>query len=440
MIALGWIALAHASGDAEAASASGGLLGVLVLLGMVGLAYMITHYILEGFQRRVLVVTGVEYILLGALLGPAVLPDVHVLGNLTALAPVLAFGTGWVGLLYGMEMDSGAVSGLSGRAARLGFSDALVTMTVVTGMGFLCFSEGWLMPAVSTGEAWVAAALMGTAAAAGSSSSVDLLRARYTRAGKQLLPLLRRASRLGDFVAILGFGLIFCFYHQGTAAIDRPLGASDWFLISGALGLGLGALFAFFLGKEEDENERFLALVGILVFASGAAFFLKVSALLVNLLLGFWIVRTAAGAGVRVALERSRGPVRLVLLVFAGALWTPVDVLPGLVLVVAYIGLRTLTKVLGGALATFGTPMRSDLFRGLMAQGDVALAMAIGFRLVYHGPAAEVAFTAVLGAVVFNEMVAPRVLKGLLVDAGELRSDVEWSEASSGQPERASGV
>ena len=90
MSTFGWTAVAHASGDAEAASASGGLMGVLVLLGMVGLAYMITHYILEGFQRRVLVVTGVEYILLGALLGPAQ----RILDPLARAVPVSADGRG----------------------------------------------------------------------------------------------------------------------------------------------------------------------------------------------------------------------------------------------------------------------------------------------------------------------------------------------------------
>ena len=441
MIALNGLAIAWAGGAAEApGNGSRGLVGVLVLLGMVGLAYMITHYVLEGFQRRLLVVTGLEYVLLGALLGPAILPDVHVLGDLTALAPILAFGTGWVGLLYGMEMDPGAVSSLSGRAARLGFTSSLVTMVGITGVAFLCFSQGWLIDPVSVEEAWVAAGLLGTAAAAGSSSAVDVLQARYARAESQLLPLVGRASRLGDLDAIFGFGLIFCFYHQGTPAIERPLGPSDWVLITGALGLGLGALFAFFLGREEDENERFLALVGILVFASGAAFFLKVSALLVNLLLGFWIVRTAAGVGVRSALERSQGPVRLVLLVFAGALWSPVAVLPGLTLMLAYMGVRLAMTVLGSALATFGTPMRSDLFRGLLAQGDVALAMAIGFRLVYEGPAAELAYTAVLGAVVVHELVAPRVLKGLLVDAGELRGDVEWAEPQAAGQDRVAGA
>jgi NhaP-type Na+/H+ or K+/H+ antiporter len=59
-----------------------------------------------------------------------------------------------------------------------------------------------------------------------------------------------------------------------------------------------------------------------------------------------------------------------------------------------------------------------------MSQGDVAVAMALSFRLVYTGPTVDLAYTAVLFGVVVHELVSPRLLRGLLVDAGELREDL----------------
>ncbi|MCU0690897.1 MAG: hypothetical protein MUF54_05795 [Polyangiaceae bacterium] len=68
--------------------------------------------------------------------------------------------------------------------------------------------------------------------------------------------------------------------------------------------------------------------------------------------------------------------------------------------------------------------MRRDLGRGLIGQGTVALAIALSFRLHYDGPVVDVAYTAVLGAVLVHDVLAPWVLRGLLIDAGEVRGEV----------------
>ena len=146
-----------------------------------------------------------------------------------------------------------------------------------------------------------------------------------------------------------------------------------------------------------------------------------------NLVLGAFLAQTALGARIGKQLTRTERPVSLMLLLFAGALWEPVQPLPVIVLTLGFIGLRLVGKVLGVGLATQGTPLRGDLFRGMVAQGDAAVAIAVSFQLFYDHPAVDVTYTAVLCAVVINEFVAPRLLRGLLVDAGELRQDVAWS-------------
>ena len=395
---------------------------VVVLLGMVGTAYLLTHFVVEWIQKRFLLITGVEYILLGVLLGPAVVPEINVLADLQGLSPIIAFAAGWVGFLYGMELDLKSIMSVPDRSGRVAIFDTVVTGGVVGWVSYQVLVNGWVVADITHEEAIISAWVLGAAAAAGSSGAVDLIRRRFKALETELLPLLRRSARMSDVAAIVAFGVLECVYHIGTG--DLMASPSDWVLITVGLGLGLGFLFTVFLGDTTDENHRFLALVGILIFASGAAFFLKISALLVNLLLGAAIVNSRHGKGVYEVLERTQAPVRLVLLVFAGALWTPPPLLAGLAIAVGYIVLRTLSKSLSGFLATVGTPLRSDVYRGMMAQGDVAVAIAIGFRLVYEGPAVDLAYTAILAAVVVHELAAPRLLKGLLVDAGELRSDV----------------
>jgi len=422
-------------GPAEAAHGGGGgsMVTVLFLLAVVIGAYLLTHFVVEQLQRTYLLVTGVEYMLLGVVLGPNVVEQVHPFTDLRALGPVFAFAAGWVGLLYGMELDLRSLLASADRSIRLALADALVTGAGTTALALLVFRTGWLFEPGSDSELWPAAMLLGCAAGASSSSAVDLIRSRYADLPTQLLPTLRRTARLGDLFAIAAFGLIFCIFHEGETLLSREPVWSDWLLISIGLGLLLGMVFMSFLSEDEGSNDAFLAMVGILLFASGAAFFLHISALLVNLVLGVVVVQTAKGLAVRRQLEATEKPVKLVLLLFAGALWTPVAPLPALLACVGYIALRMVTKAVGSYLATVGTPLRGDIFRGLLAQGNVAVAMAVSIKLVYDGPAVDLAYTAILVSVAVHEIIAPRMLRGLLVDAGELHQDVLPSQPRHAQ-------
>jgi len=237
---------------------------------------------------------------------------------------------------------------------------------------------------------------------------------------------LKQTARLGDMLAITGFGFLFCAFHVAiTPASGRAPTPVEWGVITVGLGLMLGGLFTVFLGKDKATENLLLPLVGIITFASGAAFFLDLSAILVNLVLGVVLVNTAKqGEAVRETLEGTVRPISLILLVFAGALWTPPPLWPTVWLCVGLIVLRLLGKGLFLWLAALGTSLRKDTARGLIGQGHVAVAMALSMKLVFHGPAIDMVYTAILVAVVLHELVAPRLLKGLLVDAGVIQREV----------------
>jgi NhaP-type Na+/H+ or K+/H+ antiporter len=81
-------------------------------------------------------------------------------------------------------------------------------------------------------------------------------------------------------------------------------------------------------------------------------------------------------------------------------------------------------------IAGWGTTLRKDLFRGLLAHGDVTLAMAVSFRLVYEGtPAVDIAYSVVLGSIVLNDLIAPRLLRGLLVDEGGIQKELRRDDS-----------
>lgn len=395
---------------------------VLLLLAMLGGAYLATHFVVERVRARFLIVSGIEYVLLGLLLGPAVFPTLAPFDDLTSLGPVFAFAAGWVGLLYGLELPLRSFD-LIGPALRIALVDTTVTATTVAFAAHAFFVSGWLMPAVPVQEAWMSAGVLGCAAAAGSSSAVDLVQARYPSIKTGLLPLLRRTARLEDLIAIVAFGVLFCVFHRDTLGTLTRVGPSDWFLLTLGIGIVLGLLFFAFIGKDNSENHVFLAIVGTLLLASGAAFFLLLSALLVNLVLGLILIQTRHGAAIGRQLERTAKPVSVILLIFAGALYQRIPPLPAAALITGFFLLRGIGKTMGTALATMGTPFQGNIYRGLFAQGDAAVAIALSFRLVYDGPSVDLVYATILSGVIVHEMLAPRILRGLLIDTGDLRHD-----------------
>ena len=80
-------------------------------------------------------------------------------------------------------------------------------------------------------------------------------------------------------------------------------------------------------------------------------------------------------------------------------------------------------------MASIGTNLRFDVFRGLLAQGEISLSIAISFRLLFQGEVVDLIYSSMLFSVVLNELIAPRFLRSLLVDAGDLR--LEWSPSEN---------
>lgn len=418
---------AQAGGGGAEETDQATFIAVLLLL-VVGAAYLFAHLVVDRLQGRFLVVAGMEYIVLGVFLGPA-FPQVSALNDLSGVMPIIALAAGWVGLLRGMELNLRTIREAPEGSGRLAFGVELMTAIAVFvptyfGLQF-DFVHGYLGRDLTRETAGICAGFLACCAATSASTGLDVLKRRYHLEGR-LIPLLRRTSRMGDVIALTLVGLLFGVYHQGHEGSPLELTPAEWGLVSVGLGGALGLLFTPFIAGNENENNRFLAMVGIITFASGAAYFLDISPLLVNLALGTVLVNTArGGTGIRTSLQRTDRPMHLVLLVFAGALWTPTPWIPTVAGLFIFLVLRLLGKVAGGLMAGWGAEhLRTDLFRGLLGHGDVTVAMAISYRLVFDGRAVETTYSIVLGSVILHHLFEPRLLRSLLVDAGALRTEV----------------
>ena len=408
----------------------------LALLAVAAAAFLLFHFVVKWLQGRFLFTTGSEYMLLGVLVGPAAL-DLIDAETVRQLSPLMSLAIGWVGLLYGASLSPRKLLSEESRGAvMLSFFSSVGTFGLV-------FAAAWFglglsfVPEVTSAQRLLAALALGCAAMATSPAVLELVKGRFGADGDTTRTLLQ-AVRFDEFLAIAAFGGLFAWFRDTSPNPwrDTPITHPEWYVVTILLGVVLGGLFRFFLRSEEDADRQFLSLVGIIVFASGAAHYLELSPLLVNLVLGFVMLFNARDQSSKALLEvlqKSRGPMYIVLLIFAGATWQP-EAAMLLVFALGYAVVRGGARLAGGwfsALAA-GSGIRRDVGRGMLGQGEVAVAMALNLAIVYpHEPLIGLVMTAILASVLVNEVWSARLLKGLLIDAGDIRAEIPQSTEGS---------
>lgn len=389
---------------------STGLLLVAVVVG----AYLAAHLASEWLARRYLVVSGAEYLLLGALLGPGVSGFVEA-GPLDGLAPLLTLAFGWVGALVGAQFHLPGVWRLPLAPFGVALAAAALAGAAVTAVmdALLVWGLG-----MDPADAWVPAVALGAIAVSSAPAGIAVV-ARSLGTRGPVLRQLHVATAVDAVVAVVVFGVLLAASPPAFAAGERILSPGQLVLVSTGIGLGGGVLFHLFLGGERHIDRLFVSLAGALILASGAAAHLRVSPLLPSLLIGFVLVNTSPSSKeIREVLARVERPLYFTLLVFAGAAWTSGG--PGwLVVSVAFVGARILAKVgsAGVAARAFGAlPTLGPRWGwGLVGHGGLAVALALNFRMYDPNPLSATVFTAALASVLATDFFSARVV-GAVVD------------------------
>ena len=396
------------------------MIAILQLLAILGIGYLGTQYFAERVRARFHVVTGVEFVVLGVLVGPYVTnvmtPDV-----LTQMGPVISLAIGAVGLVIGLEMRFENLLGSRRDALELSFSGVLTTTVLVGGL-----AVGWAWATLTTPDFLVAlpaCVALGAIAAVSAPEPIETVH-RSMEGQVTLARTLESSALLDELMAILVFGLVFCVFHVGTAGTARPLTATEWAAVSLGFGVVLGVLFFLFLGRESDPDRQLLALIGIILFSSGSAYYLNLSPLFVNMVLGLMLANTSRHAGaLRKVMGSIERPVTVVILVLAGASWNLGALSSPVVLGIITISLviRPLGKLLGGYFSfRYGEPsphLTPWMGLGTVAHGGLAVAMAVNLRQVYTGVVADGVFSAVLISVLVWEVLAPGRIRRALIDS-----------------------
>lgn len=406
---------------------------VLILLALLGanLSFS-TKHVPPG--PRLLLKTGTHFVLVGFLLGPAGLELVSA-ESLEQLSPLLVLALGWVGLLFGMQLDRDTLGQFPRGFHILALGQAVLTFLFFAGAGLLGLAIIGHSTEVARLMVWGAAATacLSTPAGIAMVSSNFLVRGNMRR-------LLFFIASLDAVVGIIALQIIYSVYHP--TALGQGLGevpVLGWIVVGLGLGTVCGILFLWLTRKRAAGEELVLFLMGGAAFAAGAAMQLRLSPLFVCVVMGAVIANLAPDhKRVFRSLERWEKPIYVILLIMAGALlrFPTFWVIP---LAAAYVMLRVGAKVAGGYIAvrmvplSFPPPKRLGL--GLMPQGGISLALAISLMLTFRGlrldglDAMDTLFGIVLIGVVVSELAGPVFTTAALRQAGEISPEVEQALA-----------
>lgn len=354
---------------------------------------------------------GTPLVLLGILLGPGIgmleRPVLH------ALAPVTALAIGWIGAVFGARFEWRYVRRIPPRVWLLVLLQATAVFVIV---GLAAWLLARAVPALRV--AWVPtlpALLTLAAVAAVSGPGAVALVAHGLGIRKSIAHAFGLAAALDTAFGALGFTLALALYHPREPFVDVVALA-----VAGGLSVGLLFLLLTWLRPEPADLE--LPLLGVILLGAGVGYAADLSPFVVCALATTMIVNySPLRRRVQALLVAWEHPIYAVFLIIAGALLR----LPTAWILVAVPLLAALRVVAKWAVVRYARePLKvPDLppHMGLaaVAQGGVAVALAINFFIVYGGPVPEggppgaVVTTIVLGVLV-AQLAAPLLMNRAL--------------------------
>ena len=384
---------------------------VLVVVG----SYLAAHVAFDWIGKRLLIVSGAEYIILGILLGP------QVAGLLSAdlvesFAPITALALGWMGAILGSRFVLSRMIRVPAAFYRIAFVETGITLFLVCGVEFLLLR--WLFD-LSTERALGPALALGAFATASAIAGIEFAARRHGGRGP-IVTQLRVTATTNLFVAVCTFGILLASSHPADSTSTRPLTPTEWTVITIAIGAVGGALFHLLIGDEKRVDRVFISLAGMVILVSGAATYLRLSPLMASMFFGAMLANTSKQrVEITAALLRVERPLYFALLIFAGATWRPSVQYAWILPVVVFLTVRSIAKIGGSRIATRLNEMMPtlgpDWGRALLGQGGIVIALALNYLYQDTLALPNVVFTTAICSVLLTDFASGRFAASVLV-------------------------
>jgi len=382
------------------------LVGLILLLALIG-----------GHLAQLLKAPEVVgYFAVGLLMGPS-FSEILTHNVVTALEFFSEIALGLI--LFSM----GAVFDFE-NLRKVGRRTILLTCYIVAGTASAVF-----LSIMAFNQEWPVALMLG-AIAVEVSPIATVLVLREANSEGPLTDAIYNVVALNNVACLLAFGIttfairIFEGGGSARAVLPHEFLLFLWSNVGAvALGVVLGYMLAFWGRQVHEHGELLMLVLGTLLVAVGAAYWLAVSSLIASMTLGATLINLEPQAKRLFSiLAKTDPPLYAIFFVLAGAhLQVSSLLLIGLT-GMAYTIARIIGKMVGcwvgaGRLG-YAPSVKRYLGMTLVAHAGVAIGLSLQIRTAFP-QYAEVIATVILGSVLLNEVLGPVLTKFAIVRAGE---------------------
>jgi MFS family permease len=380
----------------------------IVAAAYVGAGHLTSRRRVPRVIRR-LMGSGFLFIGLGVLLGPQVTGMLS-REALVDLEPLLFLSTGWIGLLFGLEMRRRHLTQYPLR--WFGGAGLHALLVVVITAVFLHQLTPLIAPHLVAQLSPVVRIMLATLAAVSAPALGHVFHPPEPH-HHRLTVFIRFSCGMATLVAVVAFGLL-SGWEQGHTTEPSWL-LWNWMALplSIAAAVLLGVLFRLLSSIQESDAESYLVATGFVVLCSGTAIFLGVSTVFTSLVAGVVIGNLPLGSGrrhLRRVLRRLERPMYLMLFLFAGATWQ-IPLWQTAAVAMLFVAMRYGTQMLAGfvtpAVSGERVPIPLGLGPALLAQGGIALALVLDQRRMMGDESSALLLDAVLLGVLLRGLFRP---------------------------------
>ncbi len=387
------------------------LLAIVILAVVALIGSRVTFYrdrLPMGF--RLLLLTGTEYIVLGAILGRMGLGILDE-ATLAQLRPALLFGLCTAGYMFGLQFKVKQLATLPRNYFSITAIHAGVTILVAGGGVYLLLLR--LIP-MELPTMLLIATLLGSTACCTAQSALAIVAKNTRIQNRGLLELLRYISAVDGLFGVATFALavsLFAGYRGG--GLD-PLSAAWAFASPLLAGIASAVIFLVVSNSRFSHREFSLFTVGTLMLCAGLADSFQASTLVSGLVFGVIAANVSRHRqrSMTVVIKGEK-TIYIVVLVLAGAtVVLHLDL--SIVLMVGYMAARAVGKVTGGFAATRifrpAYPVPAHVGLGLFSEGGLPVAMVMSFHAMTALPQAETLVAVTLVSVLVSELAGPALI------------------------------
>lgn len=385
--------------------------GLLILIALLGARFITKRTSLTPVNY--FFSSGFIYILLGLFLGRSGI-DVLSADVLIGFIPLISLGLGWVGFLFGFQLERKYLGCFPGKFIGLSFLQSL----------FVFLLGGWVFslvlkrfyPSEDIFFIYGIAAAFGLLLSLNSPTLLTMASKVVPERGNYYY-LARFLVSVSGFWGIAGLALLSSFWHFPFFDSKIFLKGGAFLLLFTLFPVLIGYLFHWMTGKKTTEEEKLVYLLGLVFFVSGAAFYFNISPLYVGMVMGITYSNlTKIHEKLYPLLLSTEKPLYITFLILIGALWKVNLDANVMILVGLLVLLRIVTYVLPLPVfkAILNFPLRLPFRFGLcfLSSGGIGVAFAVSLESTYPMPLIDIFLSIALLAILVTEFLSPWGLKG----------------------------